>query len=159
MTLNCIHIFIVTGGFLYWCVMRLANQRFFINSCIYLRILIISYLATFLGTNSLSVLMCRNAVNQSILLFIVDLLEQCFFYCWLLCYFWDVWWMIQVVRLVFSHSITGWKERRKILSTCSLFIQWLRSKLVAKMFFLYYSFYIYFNLKSMLNWLRYRYSL
>jgi len=28
--------------------------------------LIISYLATFLGTNSLSVLMCRKAVNQSI---------------------------------------------------------------------------------------------
>jgi len=66
MTLNCIHIFIVTGSFLYWCVMRLASQRFFIHSCIYLRILIISYLATFLGTNSLSVLMCRKAVNQSI---------------------------------------------------------------------------------------------
>jgi len=32
--------------------------------CIYLRILIISYLATFLGTNSLYVLMCRRAVNQ-----------------------------------------------------------------------------------------------
>jgi len=46
--------------------MRPASQRFFIHSCIYLRILIISYLATFLGTNSLSVLMCRNAVNQSI---------------------------------------------------------------------------------------------
>jgi len=28
--------------------------------------LIISYLATFLGTNSLYVLMCRKAVNQSI---------------------------------------------------------------------------------------------
>jgi len=28
--------------------------------------LIISYLATFLGTNSLSVMMCRKAVNQSI---------------------------------------------------------------------------------------------
>jgi len=66
MTLNCIHIFIVTGNFLYWCVMRPASQRFFIHSCIYLRILIISYLATFLGTNSLSVLMCRKAVNQSI---------------------------------------------------------------------------------------------
>jgi len=46
--------------------MRPASQRFFIHSCIYLRILIISYLATFLGTNSLSVLMCRKAVNQSI---------------------------------------------------------------------------------------------
>jgi len=66
MTLNCIHIFIVTGSFLYWCVMRPARQRFFIHICIYLRILIISYLATFLGINSLSVLMCRKAVNQSI---------------------------------------------------------------------------------------------
>jgi len=36
MMLNCIHIFIVTGSFLYWCVMRLASQRFFIHSCIYL---------------------------------------------------------------------------------------------------------------------------
>jgi len=51
MTLICIHIFIVTGSFLYWCVMRPASQRFFfIHSCIYLRILIISYLATFLVT-------------------------------------------------------------------------------------------------------------
>jgi len=62
-----INIFIVTDSFLYWCVMRPASQRFFIHSCIYLRILIISYLATFLGTNSLSVLMCRKAVNRSIL--------------------------------------------------------------------------------------------
>jgi len=46
--------------------MRPASQRFFIHSCIYLLILTISYLATFLGTNSLSVLMCRKAVNQSI---------------------------------------------------------------------------------------------
>jgi len=52
---------------LYWCVMRPSSQRFFIHSCIYLRILIISFLKTFLGTNSLSVLMCRKAVNQSIL--------------------------------------------------------------------------------------------
>jgi len=79
MTLNCIHTewcpghdvklhphFIVTGSFLYWCVMRPVSQRFFIHSCIYLRILIVSYLATFLGTNSLSVLMCRKAVSQSI---------------------------------------------------------------------------------------------
>jgi len=64
MTLNCIHIFVVTGSFLYWCVRRPASQRFFIRGCIYW-ILIISYLATFLGTNSLSVLMCRKAVNQS----------------------------------------------------------------------------------------------
>jgi len=64
--LNCIHIFIVFGSFLYWCVMSPASQRFFIHSCIYLLILIISYSATFLGTNSLSVLMCRIAVNQSI---------------------------------------------------------------------------------------------
>jgi len=45
-----------------------AGQRFFIHSCIYLRIFIISYLATFLGTNSLSVLMCRKAINQSFLI-------------------------------------------------------------------------------------------
>jgi len=66
MTLNCIHVFIVTGSFSYWFVMRPASQRFFIHCCIYLRILIISSLATFLGTNSLSVLMCHKAVNQSI---------------------------------------------------------------------------------------------
>jgi len=66
MTLICIHIFIATGSFLYRCVMRLASQRFFIRSCIYLRILIVSYLATFLRTNSLSVLMCHKEVNQSI---------------------------------------------------------------------------------------------
>jgi len=46
--------------------MRPASQRFFIHSFIYLRILCISYLATFLGTNILSVLICRKAVNQSI---------------------------------------------------------------------------------------------
>jgi len=68
MTLNCIHIFIVTGSFLYWCVMRPASQRFFIHSCIYLRILIVSYLATFLGTNSLSMCWCavKQSINQSI---------------------------------------------------------------------------------------------
>jgi len=66
MTLNCIHMFIVTGSFLYWCVMRPASQRLFIRSCIYLRIVIISCSATFLGTNSLYMLMCRKAVNQSI---------------------------------------------------------------------------------------------
>jgi len=66
MTLNCIQIFIVTYRFLYWSVMTPASQRFFIHSCIHLRILIISYLATFLCTNSLCVLMCRKAVNQSI---------------------------------------------------------------------------------------------
>jgi len=73
MTLNCIHtkwcpgydvklhhIFIVTGSFLYWCVMRPASQRFFIHSFIYLRLFIISFLCT----NSLSVLMCHKAVNQ-----------------------------------------------------------------------------------------------
>jgi len=49
--------------------MRPASQHFFMHSCIYLRILIISRLATFLGTNSLSVLMCRKAVNQSTLVF------------------------------------------------------------------------------------------
>jgi len=72
MTLNCIHIFIVAGSFLYWSVLRPASQRFFIHSCIYLRILIISYLATLLGTNSLSVLMCRKAVNQSIIQLLDD---------------------------------------------------------------------------------------
>jgi len=66
MTLNCINIFIVTGSFLYWFVMSLCSQCFFICSCIYLWILIMSYFATFIGTNSLSVLMCRKAVNQSI---------------------------------------------------------------------------------------------
>jgi len=63
MTLNCLHIFIVTGSFLYWCVMRPASQRFFIHSCIYLRILIISYLATFLG---IIAFLCWCAVKQSI---------------------------------------------------------------------------------------------
>jgi len=44
-----------------------ASQRFFLHSCIYLLILIISYLATCqVGTYSLSVLMCHKAVNQSI---------------------------------------------------------------------------------------------
>jgi len=42
-----------------------GQAAFFIHSYMYLRILIISYLATFLGTISLSVLMCRKAVNQS----------------------------------------------------------------------------------------------
>jgi len=64
MTLNCIHIFIVTGSFLYWCVIKVVSLRFFIQSRIYLRIFSISYLATFLGTSQ-SVLMCRKAVNQS----------------------------------------------------------------------------------------------
>jgi len=45
-----------------------SNQRFFIHSCIYLRILIISCLATFIGTNNLSVLIADvpKTVNQSI---------------------------------------------------------------------------------------------
>jgi len=67
MTLNCFHIFIVTGSFCSdvswsWPV----SVSSFIHSCIYLRILIISCLAMFLGTNSLSELMCHKAVNQSI---------------------------------------------------------------------------------------------
>jgi len=45
---------------------RRASQRFFIHSCIYLRILIISYLASFLGTDSLSVLIFCSSVKQSI---------------------------------------------------------------------------------------------
>jgi len=40
--------------------------------------MIISYLATFLGTNSLSVLMCRKAVNQSINLIKIKLLNKVF---------------------------------------------------------------------------------
>jgi len=59
MTLNCIRIFIVTGSFFYWCVIRPARQRFFI----YLRILIISYLATFFA---LIDFLCWCAVKQSI---------------------------------------------------------------------------------------------
>jgi len=54
--------FIFTGSFLYWCVMRPASQ-FFTHNCIHLRILFISNLVTFFGTNSLSVLMCRKAVK------------------------------------------------------------------------------------------------
>jgi len=52
--------------------MRPASQRFFKHRCIYLRIVIISYLATFLCTNSLSVLMCRKAVNQTAVFDAVD---------------------------------------------------------------------------------------
>jgi len=46
-----------------------AGQSAFLHTQLYfyLRILIISYLATFLGTNSLSVLMCRKqSINQSL---------------------------------------------------------------------------------------------
>jgi len=47
-----------------------AGQSAFLHTQLYLstnlRILIISYLATFLVTNSLYVLMCRKAVNQSV---------------------------------------------------------------------------------------------
>jgi len=69
MTLNCIHIFIITGSFFVLMCHEAGQSAFFIYSCIYLQILIISYLATYLGTNSLSVLMCCKAVNQSISLF------------------------------------------------------------------------------------------
>jgi len=70
MTLNCIHILIVTGSF-FVLMCHEAGHAVSVSSlsshrCIYLRILIISYLATFLGTNSLYVLMCRKAVSQSI---------------------------------------------------------------------------------------------
>jgi len=65
MTSNCIHIFIVTSSFLYWSFLRPAPSVSS-YSCIYLRISIISYSATFLGTDSLSVLMCRKAVTQLI---------------------------------------------------------------------------------------------
>jgi len=45
------------------CVMRPASQRFIIHSCIYLRILIITYVATFLA---LIAFLCWCAVKQSI---------------------------------------------------------------------------------------------
>jgi len=63
MTLNCIHTFIVTGSFLYWCVIRPASKRFIRHSCIYLRILILSYLQRFL---SLIAFLCWCVVKQSI---------------------------------------------------------------------------------------------
>jgi len=80
MTLNCIQIFIVTGSFLYWFVMRPASQRFSIHSCI----LIISFIiALFLGTNRLSVLICCKAVNQSIINIICDQIGFLFLLnCW-----------------------------------------------------------------------------
>jgi len=53
MTLNCIHIFIITGSFLYDVLAGQSDQRFFIHNCIDLRIWIISSLATFPGTKSL----------------------------------------------------------------------------------------------------------
>jgi len=73
MTLNGIHtvfhIFIVTGGiFVLWCY-EAASLQFYIHACIYLQILIISCLATFLGTKSLSVLIIvqsSQSINQSI---------------------------------------------------------------------------------------------
>jgi len=139
MALNCIHIFIVTGSFLYWCVMRLASQRFFIHSCIYLRILLISYLATFLGTNSLSVLMCHKAVNLSICSQIMYLLYPCTWFtnqcCGVLYYnlrnrlelskeknlviFWQClavdWLFLLVAKLVWVHSS---KMRVRVTPTC-----------------------------------------
>jgi len=67
MTLNCTQIFIVTGSFLYGCVMWPASQRFFIHSCIYLWILILYYLATFLGTIAfLCVCAVKQSINQSV---------------------------------------------------------------------------------------------
>jgi len=49
-----------------------ADQSAFLHTQLYLRILILSYLQRFLhGTNSLSVLMCRKAVNQSIFIVII----------------------------------------------------------------------------------------
>jgi len=56
------HCHSVTGNFLYWCVMRPTSQRFSIYRCIYTRI----FFSNVSCTNSLSVLMCRKAVNQSI---------------------------------------------------------------------------------------------
>jgi len=47
-------------------VLRPASQRFVKHNCIYLRILIIFYSATFFGTNSLFVLMSvKQSINQS----------------------------------------------------------------------------------------------
>jgi len=65
MTLKCIHNFIVTSSFLYWCVMRPISQRFFIHSCIYLCIFYHILLSNF-SWHCRSVLMCRKEVNQSI---------------------------------------------------------------------------------------------
>jgi len=68
--INCIHISLSLDSFFYWCIWDrpVSVSSYTLHSCIYLRILIISYLATFLGTNtnSLSVLISRKAVNQSI---------------------------------------------------------------------------------------------
>jgi len=55
MTLNCVHIFIVTGSFLYWYVMRPASQRYFIHSKLYwayLRSLSSRYLPTYYGRST-----------------------------------------------------------------------------------------------------------
>jgi len=66
MKLNCFHIFIVMVAF---CTDVSLGRPLSVSSCtvvfiIYLGILIISCLTTFLGTYNLSVLMCRTAVNE-----------------------------------------------------------------------------------------------
>jgi len=91
--------------------MRPASQHFFIHSYIYLPILIISYLATFLGTNSLSVLMCRKAVNQSI--------NQSINF--------DESWIFGV-RVVDSKGFhRGGSRPEAVFRTSPCFIQWLKS--------------------------------
>jgi len=62
--------------------MRPASQRFFIHSCIYLRILIISYLATFLGNAALIAFLCWCAVKQSISQSINQSVVVHYFMCW-----------------------------------------------------------------------------
>jgi len=74
----------VPGSFLCWCVIRPANQPFFIHSCIYVRILIISYLATFLGTKSFWCAV-KQSISHSYLLFSTKVIREytwCFMFQW-----------------------------------------------------------------------------
>jgi len=65
MTLNCIHIFIVTGNFLYRCVMRPAMQSAFLQTQSYLSTNLDHIFSNVSRHYSLFVLMYRTAVNQS----------------------------------------------------------------------------------------------
>jgi len=77
-----------------------AGQSAFLHmhSCICLRILIIYYLATFLGTDSLSVLMCRKAVNQSISCYCIWHLPACTSRWWYVLYTCSAEWYRLVLR-------------------------------------------------------------
>jgi len=72
MTLNCIHIFIVTGGFLYWWVMRQASQCFFIHSCIYLWILIIFLCWCAVKQSINQSINCKSSFFSKLLLFTIS---------------------------------------------------------------------------------------